>query len=212
MPREEGVIAFPPVNLSFALPDGTYTNVLHPSFSFDVAPAPIQQNTDFQYIENPRTTLIYGSGIILYCIAVLMGAVLMIVSAACQRKRNRLDTDMVYARALGAKKRRRAIFSSAEKAVANGSYKEAAGLIRQGILYYCADKFNISNSASPKEIADILAQRGFSSQKGFLQLMSDLDFHAFGSPPSELQIKEYLSEAYNTLNEFDKLPRSSLRP
>ncbi len=209
VPREAGSVDLPPLNLSFALPDGTPTNAVHPALSFDVAPAPARANTDMPYIENPRSRIIYGSGLILYIIAVFLGSILMIASSAYQRKRDKLDTDSVYARAAGAKKRRRAIFSTAEKAISEGRYKDAAGLIRQGILYYCADKFNISNSASPKEIADTLTQRGFTMQKGFITLMSDLDFHTFGTPPTELQTKEYLSEAYNTLNHLDKLPKQT---
>ncbi len=209
IPKAAGTVTLPSFSLNFATKDGTLTNISYPAISFEVTESTTKKSTDtgFSFKSNVPPTVFYSSGTTITLVAILLGMIMMLVSFLHTREQTRLSTDINYARSSGAKKRLQKILSESELAIKNHSYKDASRLIRQSILYFCADKFLLSNSSSPQEIIDYLTQKNidFPTKNGFLQLMSDLDFHAFASSPSETQIKAYLSEAYQFLDEFDKI-------
>ena len=149
----------------------------------------------------------YNSGLIYILSSLLLGILMMIVTRVKSHQNNRLSTDINYARSTGAKKRLIKIMSESEEAIKKNQYKDASRLIRQSILYFCADKFSLSNSSSPQEIVSYLESKNldFVEKLGFLSLMSDLDFYAFASTPSGAQIKDYLAQAYNILDDLDKI-------
>ncbi len=209
IPKVAGTVNLPSFSLNFATKNGRLTNMTYPAISFEVTESTTKKSTDtgFTPKTNVSPTIYYGSGTIITIISILLGTIMMLASFLYAREQTRLSTDVNYARSSGAKKRLQKILSESEQAIKNNHYKDASRLIRQSILYFCADKFLLSNSSSPQEIIDYLNQKNidFPTKNGFLQLMSDLDFHAFASSPSETQIKAYLSEAYQFLDEFDKI-------
>ena len=157
----------------------------------------------------PKTSELfsYSSGLLYIIGSVILGLLMMLGAFFKSLEDQKLSTNIHYARASGARKRLQKIMTTGEQAIQKNQYKEAARLIRQSILYFCADKFSLSNSSSPQEIIDYLKNNNieFLIEKGFLQLLSELDFHAFASTPSETQIKGYLSESYTILDTIDKI-------
>ncbi|MGL5956920.1 MAG: BatD family protein [Brevinema sp.] len=208
IPRQSGSYTFPPVTFSFANTNGIPTNTQAPAIIFTVNNGAQSTRSDhFIPFEQVPQSQSYYSGAKVIVLSIFLGILMMCTSFFYSQKQQRLSSDTRYARASKAKKRLQKILSDSEQAIKNNAYKDAARLIRQSILYFCADKFGISNSSSPQEIIDFLAQKNssFTNQKQFLNLLNDLDFYAFGSTPSQIKITEYLSDAYQMLEELDKI-------
>ncbi len=209
IPRSEGDFEIPPIKLGFATPNGDATNSSSLPVTFRVMNADNIDVEDSTY--SPLTVIeknySYNSGLIYILSSLLLGILMMIVTRVKSHQNNRLSTDINYARSTGAKKRLVKIMSESEEAIKKNQYKDASRLIRQSILYFCADKFSLSNSSSPQEIVSYLESKNldFVEKLGFLSLMSDLDFYAFASTPSGAQIKDYLAQAYNILDDLDKI-------
>ncbi len=209
IPKTSGEITIPSFTLNFATKNGKSTNTQHSPIKFEVKESNIKPSRDTTLTpkQTSNLTVYYSSGSTITIVSVLFGIVMMLIAFLYSKEQQKLSSDINYARSSGAKKRLQKILQESEQAIKEDRYRDASRLIRQSILYFCADKFSLSNSSSPQEIVDYLSQKNidFPTKNGFLQLMSDLDFHAFGATPSEIQIKGYLSEAYQFLDEFDKI-------
>ncbi|MDK2818286.1 MAG: BatD family protein [Spirochaetota bacterium] len=210
IPKQEGSYTIPSVTLNYADNSGNFTSSKTEAFTLQVSANNSQQNTTTKkmtLLPEISQTFFYNSGIQYIIGSLIIGLLIMFVSVLQAIKINKLSTDINYARASGAQKRLQQIMAHSEKAIKDNQYKEAARLIRQSVLYFCADKFSISNSSSPQDILDYLEKNNieFAFQTGFLQLLNILDFHAFATTPSDNQIKNYLSEAYTILNEINKI-------
>ena len=210
IPKQEGEYTIPSVTLNFADTNGKPKSSQTEATSLRVYNNKSLNNTNTEKLTSlPKKSksFSYNSGIG-YIIGSIILGLLMILGAFFKSSENqKLSTDINYARASGARKRLQKIMTDGEQAIQKNQYKESARLIRQSILYFCADKFSISNSSSPQEIVNHLKNNNieFLLEKGFLQVLSELDFHAFASTPSETQIKGYLSEAYTILDTIDKI-------
>ena len=210
IPKQEGEYTIPSITLNYADNRGKPKSSQTEALTLQVIDNKSLNNIDTEKLTSlPKTSesFFYHSGLPYIIGSIILGLLMMLGSFFKSLENQKLSTDVHYARASGAKKRLQKIMSDGEQAIQKNQYKEAARLIRQSILYFCADKFSISNSSSPQEIVDYLKNNNieFLSEKGFLQVLSELDFHAFASTPSETQIKGYLSEAYTILNSIDKM-------
>ena len=210
IPKQEGEYTIPAITLNYANDKGKPKSSQTEALKLQVVDNKSQNNTTTEELTSlPKTSELfsYSSGIAYIIGSIILGLLMMLGAFFKSTNIQKLSTDINYARASGARKRLQKIMTDGEQAIQKKQYKEAARLIRQSVLYFCADKFSISNSSSPQEIIDHLKNKNieFLSEKGFLQLLSELDFHAFASTPSETQIKGYLSEAYTILDAIDKI-------
>ena len=210
IPKQKGTYEIPSITLNYTDNNGLPKSSQTKSLTLQVLNNKSLNNTDTEELTSlPKIAKLffYSSGLKYIIGSIVLGLLMMIGSFFKSLENQKLSTDINYARASGARKRLQKIMTDGEQAIQKNQYKEAARLIRQSILYFCADKFSISNSSSPQEIINYLKNNNieFLLEKGFLQLLSELDFHAFASTPSETQIKGYLSEAYMILDTIDKI-------
>ena len=210
IPKQEGEYTIPSITLNYADTNGNPQSAQTEALSLQVYNNKSLNNTNTEKLTSlPKTSELfsYSSGLLYIIGSVILGLLMMLGAFFKSLEDQKLSTNIHYARASGARKRLQKIMTTGEQAIQKNQYKEAARLIRQSILYFCADKFSLSNSSSPQEIIDYLKNNNieFLIEKGFLQLLSELDFHAFASTPSETQIKGYLSESYTILDTIDKI-------
>ena len=210
IPKQKGTYEIPSITLNYTDNNGLPKSSQTKSLTLQVLNNKSLNNTDTEELTSlPKIAKLffYSSGLKYIIGSIVLGLLMMIGSFFKSLENQKLSTDINYARASGARKRLQKIMTDGEQAIQKNQYKESARLIRQSILYFCADKFSISNSSSPQEIINYLKNNNieFLLEKGFLQLLSELDFHAFASTPSETQIKGYLSEAYMILDTIDKI-------
>ncbi len=210
IPKQEGSYTIPSITLNYTDNKGSVKSSQTETLTLQVVNNKSLNNTNTKKLTSlPEISQLfsYSSGLPYIIGSIILGLLMMLGAFLKSLENQKLSTNINYARASGAKKRLQKIMADGEQAIQKNQYKEAARLIRQSILYFCADKFSISNSSSPPEIIDYLKNNNieFLLEKGFLQLLSELDFHAFASTPSETQIKGYLSEAYLILDTIDKI-------
>ena len=210
IPKEKGEYTIPAITLNYADTNGIPQSSQTEALTLHVLNNSSLDNTNTEKLTplpEKSKSFFYNSGIGYIIGSIILGLLMMLGTFFKSLKNEKLSTDINYARASGARKRLQKIMTNGEQAIQKNQYKEAARLIRQSILYFCADKFSLSNSSSPQEIIDYLKNNNieFLIEKGFLQLLNELDFHAFASTPSETQIKGYLSEAYTILDTIDKI-------
>ncbi|MGL4676168.1 MAG: BatD family protein [Brevinema sp.] len=208
IPKQAGTYTLPSVIFSFANTKGITTNIQSQALTFTVNASTKTSRTDrfIPFAPVPKTQS-YRSGTGLMIFTIFLGIIIMLSSFFYAQQKIRLSSDLRYARTHKAKKRLQKILSESEQAIQKNNYKDASRLLRQSILYFCADKFGVSNSSSPQEFLDFLVLKNleFPKQKLFLDLLSHLDFYAFGSSPTKTQITEYLSDAYQILEELDNI-------
>lgn len=211
--KEAGEIEFPAIDLNFYTTEAQPTNIIYQPIPLKIreSSALTARSKSFSRIHIESEYYQYFSGTMITIITLLLGILMMMIAFFYEKKQQRLANDPQYARSTNAKNRLKKLLLESEQAIKKQEYRNASRLIRQSILYFCADKFGISNSSSSQEIIQYLENRNinFSGQKGFIQLMSELDFYAFGSTPTETQINNYLNDAYLILEEFSKIKQDS---
>ncbi|MGL4563062.1 MAG: BatD family protein [Brevinema sp.] len=134
----------------------------------------------------------YSSGIMMIIGGILIGLMMIVWSLIKAKKLSRIERDKTYARAINADKKIAALLKESQDAITNNNLKDAARILRQSLITYCADKFGLPQTISSRDIDLFFNQKNISFPSSELgELLNNLEFHAFGQAPSMEKMLQY---------------------